>query len=631
MRHVGRVFAAIALVAVSGTWVGADVAAAGTCTPANQAWVRLKTDLWWHHYVELYVSGSGGTPIITETYAEHVSDASEGQPPMRDVYTFNTCWNGGAYQIDPSSSRPSQVEAFYSGLDTQFNMPSGWAFGTVPRQINSDSLVVEPTLCRKGSSFEELVPILTLPIPEVHYLVQVAQYLAGVAISLYQPAANCYPLDSLTVPLTITASGASATNSTNLYYLDRPWSSAGPCAAPNTCRQIDEFVWKLVSDGAGSTYHPVTPTRVLDTRTGVGLSGQLKHNTLRTLQVTSDTGPVPTGAVAVTGNVTVVRPSAAGYVTVAPSITKLPPDTSTINLDAAGIRANGVTMELGSGGRLDLVYEAVAGASTDVVFDVTGYYTADSTGYMYHPIVQGRFLDTRTGVGLSGKFGHNTPRTLHVAGTGGVPAGAVAITGNVTVVSPSAAGYVTAAPSITKLPPDTSTINFESGQIRANNLTVPLTPSGDLSLVYEAGDGASTDILLDVTGYYLAGSSGYKYFPIAPVRALDTRSGTGLRDYFSSNTPRTLEVRSDSGAVPKSAVAITGNVTVPRPSASGYVTVAPSITKLPPDTSTINVVAGGIQANGLNVMLGSAGLAIVYEPTPNAYTHIVLDITGFFS
>ncbi len=48
-----------------------------------------------------------------------------------------------------------------------------------------------------------------------------------------------------------------------------------------------------------------------------------------------------------------------------------------------------------------------------------------------------RLLDTRIGNGLSGQFSANVPRTFQVGGRGGVPANAVAVTGNLTVTNQS--------------------------------------------------------------------------------------------------------------------------------------------------------------------------------------------------
>jgi hypothetical protein len=80
--------------------------------------------------------------------------------------------------------------------------------------------------------------------------------------------------------------------------------------------------------------------------------------------------------VAVIGNVTVVRQTAASYVTVAPSLTSgSQPLTSTINFPAGDIRANGVTVSLGAGGKLDAMYWTGNTANTtQLLFDVTGYF-----------------------------------------------------------------------------------------------------------------------------------------------------------------------------------------------------------------------------------------------------------------
>ena len=44
--------------------------------------------------------------------------------------------------------------------------------------------------------------------------------------------------------------------------------------------------------------------------------------------------------------------------------------------------------------------------------------------------------------GLHGKFTANTPRTLDTTGHWGVPDGAAAVTGNLTVTGQSSGGYV---------------------------------------------------------------------------------------------------------------------------------------------------------------------------------------------
>jgi len=82
-----------------------------------------------------------------------------------------------------------------------------------------------------------------------------------------------------------------------------------------------------------------------------------------------------------------------------------------------------------------------------------------------------------------------------------VPPDALAVTGNLTVVGQTKAGYV----SITKNPvatPPVSTLNFPLGDVRANGVTVPLNAANDMALVYKATAGAKTHLILDLAGYF---------------------------------------------------------------------------------------------------------------------------------
>jgi hypothetical protein len=152
-------------------------------------------------------------------------------------------------------------------------------------------------------------------------------------------------------------------------------------------------------------------------------------------------------------------------------------------------------------GTLSATYVAVAGASTQVVFDVTGYFTPDATGATYHALTPARLLDTRSGLGLSGAFDVYVARTFAVTGVGGVPAGAIAVTGNLTVTGQTAPGYLFLGPVATNNP-TSSTLNFPLGDNRGNGVTVALSPTGTLSATYVAVAGASTQVVFDVTGYF---------------------------------------------------------------------------------------------------------------------------------
>jgi hypothetical protein len=118
-----------------------------------------------------------------------------------------------------------------------------------------------------------------------------------------------------------------------------------------------------------------------------------------------------------------------------------------------------------------------------------------------------RVLDTRSSIGAT-KFHSRVDQTvLQATPSAMVPADAVAVTGNVTVVSSTAAGYVTLAPSLTSgIQPLTSTINFPKGDIRANGVTVPLASGGNLDCMYWTGSSSDTvQVIFDVTGYFSGG------------------------------------------------------------------------------------------------------------------------------
>ena len=81
-----------------------------------------------------------------------------------------------------------------------------------------------------------------------------------------------------------------------------------------------------------------------------------------------------------------------------------------------------------------------------------------------------------------------------------MPGNATAITGNLTVVGQTRAGFVSMTTTATN-DPKTSTINFPLGDTRANGVTAPLSAPGSVAFVYKAS-GGQTNLILDITGYF---------------------------------------------------------------------------------------------------------------------------------
>jgi hypothetical protein len=129
-----------------------------------------------------------------------------------------------------------------------------------------------------------------------------------------------------------------------------------------------------VPDGTGARFVALTPGRRLDTRVAApreGLTGPFSANIARTLVIEPYQG-VPTNAIAITGNLTVVNQTRAGRLAMTTTAINLP-TTSTLNFPLGDIRANGVTGPLADAGSIGLVYNSTGG-TTHLVFDLTGYF-----------------------------------------------------------------------------------------------------------------------------------------------------------------------------------------------------------------------------------------------------------------
>jgi hypothetical protein len=127
--------------------------------------------------------------------------------------------------------------------------------------------------------------------------------------------------------------------------------------------------------------------------------------------------------------------------------------------------------------------------------------------YQYFALTPCRVIDTRS----TARVTNAAFASFTVKGVCNVPAGAVAASLNVTVVAPTAAGFLGIWPT-GGVPPNVSTINYAAGDPAiANGAIVPLGPSApDISLFIGPCPVScpattatyQTDIILDVTGYF---------------------------------------------------------------------------------------------------------------------------------
>jgi hypothetical protein len=296
-----------------------------------------------------------------------------------------------------------------------------------------------------------------------------------------------------------------ANNVTAPLAADGTLSAVYKASSGRTAHVIFDVTGYFLAGDDDAAYNTLTaPVRVLDNRAGleIGLSGKFMTGVPRELEIAGTSG-VPLAAVAVTANLTVTGQTKAGYVSITPT-EDATPTSSTLNFPVGDTRANGLTAAL-DGGSLWLVYKAGAGATTDLILDITGYYLPAGDGLMFYPLNPGRIMDSRTSVlsGITGRFNDEAPKTLDTDGHWGVPEGAQAVTGNLTVTGQTGGGYVSITPDPPVFPLTTSTINFPNGDTRANGVTVGLSADGDMRLTYNGSPGRSTHLILDVTGYFV--------------------------------------------------------------------------------------------------------------------------------
>ncbi len=372
-----------------------------------------------------------------------------------------------------------------------------------------------------------------------------------------------------------------------------------------------------------------SPGRLLDTRQGEAtMDGQFAGDGQRaagsTLELlVSGRAGVPLDASSVILNVTAVDAQAPGFVTVYPcGVTR--PTASNLNYATGQTIPNAVISKIGTGGRVCLFTNSAIG----LVVDVAGFFP-DETAFT--PLAApARLLDTRPGeITADGQFVGGGPQgaastlELPIAGRAGVPATAGSVVLNVTVVDPTAAGFVTVYPcGVTQ--PTASNLNFVAGQTIPNAVVTKVGAGGKICLYTNA----PTGMIVDVAGYFASATA---FQPLAaPARLLDTRPGEATADgQFAGIGPAAagvpLEVLiAGRAGVTASARSVVLNVTAVDPAAAGFVTVYPcGVTR--PTASNLNFGAGQTIPNAVISKVGAGGKICLFS---NTTTGLIIDVAG---
>lgn len=407
-------------------------------------------------------------------------------------------------------------------------------------------------------------------------------------------------------------------------------------------------VVNVATDGTEFTAHE--PTRLLDTRAGVGAAKAKVAGRSSVALKVAGAAKVPAGVRAVVLNVTVTNTRAPGHISVqsdkglAETV-----QTSNVNYLAGQSVPNLVIAKVGKDGTVHLFNGGWD--SVDLIADVTGYFTS-SAADGYTALTSARAVDTREGLGTSkGQVPGYGTFDVALAGQGRVSKRATAVALNLTVTNPRDHGHLTAYPSGQQAPA-TSSVNFAPGQTVANAVVVPVGPDGKITI--RNGSWMPTDVVIDVVGYYSAESpAAYVPSPV-PYRTKDTRKDQWLglegvrsgpvpaRSYMANWLPRMLQQDPEETAYdPPPSVGWALNVTVTNTTGVGFLSVAPdhnewvdyqyggATAPARPVPSSLNWTAGATVPNLVQTATGDSQMADFWNQGWSS-ADIIVDVQGWY-
>ena len=256
---------------------------------------------------------------------------------------------------------------------------------------------------------------------------------------------------------------------------------------------LDISGYFVPSTQSGSlVFYPVTPCRLVDTRSGAGSLGgpSLPAARERSFPVLSSSCGLPGNAKAYSLNYTAIPKRGLGWMSTWPS-GQPQPVVSTLNAPTGAITANAAITVAGTNGSIS-VY---ASDNTDLVIDVNGYFAAPGNGGLsLYTLTPCRAFDSRIvgqQVPIQGQMSVD-----FAAGSCAVPKEAEALVLNATAIPAKKLSFLTLWPQ-GAAKPLVSTLNAGDGFITSNLAIVPAQADG-ISLF-------STDpthLILDIFGYF---------------------------------------------------------------------------------------------------------------------------------
>ena len=381
----------------------------------------------------------------------------------------------------------------------------------------------------------------------------------------------------------------------------------------------------------GARFTAMEPRRLLDSRTGTGVSAaatgaagsRIGPAAVLDLRVRGGGTGVPSNATAVVLNVTGVGASAGTEVRVypRPRMGAAVPLMTSLSLRAGETRSNLVTVAVGSG---DAVRLRNGRGTVALVADLAGYYATDAASG-FHPVTPRRLLDTReTSVR---RLGPGASLDLQVAGGADLPATATAVVLTVTGVDATRPTDLRVYPTAgdTEMP-EVSNVNLASRAAVANLVIVKVGEQGRVRLRNASGQIA---VVVDLAGYFSDAPGGSTFRPVAAARLLDTRRAVGSSGARRLGAGGSVDVDvHDVAGVPAVATAVAVTLTALDAGGATDVRAYPRAGNAVPVLSNLNLSGGQTVTGDALVAVGRQG----HIRLRNADGSVALqaDVTGWF-
>lgn len=259
-----------------------------------------------------------------------------------------------------------------------------------------------------------------------------------------------------------------------------------------TVQLLADITGYFTSDAGASgdtSYTPLTPTRLMDTRDGTGgTHGPLPAGSTTTLAIGGATG-IPTGVTAVAVNITATDETASSYlITYADGTSK--PAVSGLQFTTGQNISGLAIVPVGTNGKIDIWN----GGATDLIIDAVGYFTPGTSGQKYHALPATRMIDTRqTGGPVTNRA------TLPVSQGNTVVAANPTLVLNMTATAPTANGFLVTYPDATTMP-NTSNVNYVTNQTIPNLDLAPVGATGTIDITNQSS--GTVQIIVDCLGYF---------------------------------------------------------------------------------------------------------------------------------